>query len=137
MYLRLAVCVEGVVDEGISPALAAAAAAEAAAFALTIITDGGTSHFQKKSAAIQIQVTTINDVHRTTDDALRRFKRMPSINATRAKRYPQKAVEDKMKKTPQDSIAEAETVPAPPRIKLMDVTTNSARKRTPPELPTS
>lgn len=49
---------------------------------------------------------------------------------------PKKAVEERQMKHPQDSIAEAEIVPAPPRTKDTDVTINSARNTTPPELPT-
>jgi hypothetical protein len=62
---------------------------------------------------------------------------IPSIKATLAQRYPQKAAEDKQKKHTHDSIALAEIVPAPPRRKLIEVTTNSAKNKTPPELPTS
>mmetsp|Transcript_11615 Transcript_11615/g.32056 ORF Transcript_11615/g.32056 Transcript_11615/m.32056 type:complete len:265 (-) Transcript_11615:398-1192(-) len=72
-----------------------------------------------------------------TEEKPLRFSRMPSITATRPKRYPQKHVAERQKKVAQDSIADAEIVPAPPKMRLTDVTTNSAKNSTPPELPTS
>lgn len=58
--------------------------------------------------------------------------------ATRPNRYPQKAVVDRQKNVPHDSIALLEILkPAPPKTKLIAVTTNSAKNNTPPELPMS
>jgi hypothetical protein len=59
------------------------------------------------------------------------------MRATLANTYPQNEADERQKKVHQDSIADAEMVPAPPKTKLTEVTTNSARNKMPPEDPTS
>ena len=79
----------------------------------------------------------MSEAHSKVEDNPLLFWRIASNMATRPTRYPQKAVIERQKKVAQDSIALAEMVPAPPNIRLIDVTTNSARNKIPPELPTS
>ena len=97
----------------------------------------GASHFHKKNVISHRTIKATSEKHSNMDENPLVFWRMPSIMATRPTRYPQKAVIDKQKKVAHDSIALAEIVPAPPNIRLIDVTTNSARNKIPPELPTS
>jgi hypothetical protein len=80
---------------------------------------------------------TASEAQSTMDENPVRFWRIPSVTATRPKRYPKKLVDDSKKNVPQDSMALAEIVPAPPKIRLIDVTTNSAKNRIPPLLPIS
>jgi hypothetical protein len=97
----------------------------------------GVSHFHANVAISHNNAKTNSEMQSIVEGNPLLFWRMPSMIATRPKIYPQKAVTERQKKVPQDSIALAEIVPAPPSTKLMEVTTNSAKNNTPPELPTS
>lgn len=78
-----------------------------------------------------------NDAQNKADGIPRFFLCTPSKRPNRAKTKPKNAVDDKQKKVIQDSRALEVTVAAPPRSRLIAVTTNSARKNIPPELPTN
>ena len=97
---------------------------------------GGTLHFQANNEIINNDDKATNNEKRSVDDATLRFCLMPSIRATLANRWPQNAVQARQTKHTQDSIADAEIVPAPPSTRETDVTINSARNKIPPELPT-
>ena len=97
----------------------------------------GASHFHKQNVITQRITKVTSEKQRNMDVNPLFFWRMPSIIATLPTRYPQKAVIDRQKNVAHDSMALAEIVPAPPKIRLIDVTTNSARNKIPPELPTS
>jgi len=101
----------------------------------------GASHLHKNMRTNMTNATA-NDPQRSVVEK-RWFRIMffcriiPSIRATLPKRYPQNAVDERQKKRPHDSTELADIVPAPPKRKLMEVTINSARNKTPPELPRS
>ena len=127
------------------PAAAEAPVAPRAVFAILlgrrIIKLTGTSHRHRNITA-QTKRATPKEAHRR--EVVNRllftnlfWRIMPSMRATLPNKYPQNAVDERTKKQLHDSTEDAEIVPAPPKMKLMDVTTNSARNRTPPELPRS
>mmetsp|Transcript_10909 Transcript_10909/g.16701 ORF Transcript_10909/g.16701 Transcript_10909/m.16701 type:complete len:243 (-) Transcript_10909:12-740(-) len=101
---------------------------------LFIIIVCGVSH-SHNAVNVKSIIVAIKDEQRNPPEVPRLFCFIPSISATRAKIYPQNAAVDKQKKQPQDSNADDEIVPAPPKTRLTDVTRTSAKKRTPPELP--
>ena len=97
----------------------------------------GVSHFPITKTMNHRMTTTNREKQSNTDEKPLRFWRIPSMTAIRPNKYPQNAVIERQKNVPHDSIALAEIVPAPPRMRLIDVTTNSARNKIPPELPIS
>ena len=77
------------------------------------------------------------DRSKRSDGTPPRLLRVLSTRATLANKYPTKEVADMKKNVIQLSTALVDIVAAPPSSKLIVVTTNSARNRMPPELPTN
>lgn len=92
----------------------------------TIITLTGVSKRVTKNTSVQKTNRNRTDLDKRTDEYPPRLCRIPSINATLPNKYPQNEVSERQKKHPQDSMALAEIVPAPPRTRLIEVTMNSA-----------
>lgn len=98
---------------------------------------GGISNSRKRNVHTVKQERATSDRSRRNDGTPPRLLRVLSTRATLAKRYPTNDVAERKKKVIQLSTALVEIVAAPPRSKLMVVTTNSARNKIPPELPTN
>lgn len=84
-----------------------------------------------------IVIAENNDAHSNAEGTPRLFFRMPSSIPNLANTNPQNEVLARQKKVIHDSSAREVTVAAPPRRRLMAVTTNSAKNMIPPELPRS
>mmetsp|Transcript_5285 Transcript_5285/g.7799 ORF Transcript_5285/g.7799 Transcript_5285/m.7799 type:complete len:86 (+) Transcript_5285:108-365(+) len=81
-------------------------------------------------------VTTNKDTFNAAEDEEVRLPTfIPSRRPILENKKPQNAALDKLPKTNQLSTALVEIVATPPSKKLMDVTINSARKKTPPDDP--
>lgn len=106
---------------------------------ITTITSPGETSFQPPSLNTVIHIATPeqSDAHKMLDGNPRCFLRIPSSNPNRADKKPQSDVDDRHKNVIHDSIALVVTVAAPPSKRLIVVTINSAKNRTPPEEPTN
>lgn len=103
------------------------------------ITSPGETSLKPPSLNTVIHIATPeqSDAHKILEGNPRRFLRIPSNSPRRADRKPHNDVEERHKNVIHDSIALDVTVAAPPSRRLIVVTMNSAKNRTPPLDPTN